>query len=197
MPVATTSSTNTLVRTRTTYGYWRERVLRYPLRTEISCHALPPPRCSRSRRARPARRSEFFGGAGGGQHAVPFSDVAAALLGEPVDNAAIVRELACARTGRPSPAAGCWPGRGADAGAAAKPARRPLRARHLRRCWVGAMFAILLGLSAAGLNFLAFAGALSAMPDRFGLATATARGRRRACCSPASSSPRAAAHWSR
>ena len=35
---------------------------------------------------------------------------------------------------------------------------------------VGAMFAILLGLSAAGLNFLAFAGALSAMLIVFGLA---------------------------
>ena len=106
-----------------------------------------------------------------GSIAVPFSDVAAALLGEPVDNAAIVREL---RLPRALAGFACG-GLLALAGALMQVLlRNPLADPYVLGisggAGVGAMFAILFGLSAAGLNFLAFAGALSAMLIVFGLA---------------------------
>ncbi len=63
---------------------------------------------------------------------------------------------------------------------------------------VGAMFAILLGLPVLGIDGLAFArGARRRCSSSLGWRMATAAGRRRGCCSPASSSPPVAVRWSR
>jgi iron complex transport system permease protein len=59
------------------------------------------------------------------------------------------------------------------------------------------MFAILIGLPVLGIDGLAFAGALGAMFMVFGLAHGDGSWTQTRCCSPASSSPPAAARWLR
>jgi iron complex transport system permease protein len=102
---------------------------------------------------------------------VPISDVVAALLGQPVDNAAIVLDL---RLPRALAGFACG-GLLALAGALMQVLlRNPLADPYVLGisggAGVGAMVAILLGLSVAGLNGLAFLGALGAMLIVFGLA---------------------------
>jgi iron complex transport system permease protein len=102
---------------------------------------------------------------------VPISDVVAALLGQPVDNAAIVLDL---RLPRALAGFACG-GLLALAGALMQVLlRNPLADPYVLGisggAGVGAMIAILLGLSVAGLNGLAFLGALGAMLIVFGLA---------------------------
>jgi len=106
-----------------------------------------------------------------GSIAVPLADVTAALIGEPIDNAAIVREL---RLPRALSGFACG-GLLALAGALMQVLlRNPLADPYVLGisggAGVGAMFAILLGLSIAGLNTFAFLGALGAMLIVFGLA---------------------------
>ncbi|HEX5803596.1 MAG TPA: iron ABC transporter permease [Azospira sp.] len=106
-----------------------------------------------------------------GSLAVPLADVAAALLGEPVDNAAVVVDL---RLPRALAGFACG-GLLALAGALMQVLlRNPLADPDVLGisggAGVGAMFAILLGLSVAGINGLAFLGALGAMLVVFGLA---------------------------
>ena len=106
-----------------------------------------------------------------GSLSVPLPDVLAALLGEPVDNAAIVVSL---RLPRALAGFACG-GLLALAGALMQVLlRNPLADPYVLGisggAGVGAMFAILIGLSTAGLNGLAFAGALGAMLLVFGLA---------------------------
>ncbi|MBK8524057.1 MAG: iron ABC transporter permease [Betaproteobacteria bacterium] len=106
-----------------------------------------------------------------GSLAVPVPDVIAALLGQPVDNAAIVLEL---RLPRALAGFACG-GLLALAGALMQVLlRNPLADPYVLGisggAGVGAMFAILLGLGMAGINGLAFLGALGAMLIVFGLA---------------------------
>lgn len=106
-----------------------------------------------------------------GSLAVPLADVAAALLGEKVDNAAVVLDL---RLPRALAGFACG-GLLALAGALMQVLlRNPLADPYVLGisggAGVGAMVAILLGLSTAGLNGLAFLGALGAMLVVFGLA---------------------------
>lgn len=102
---------------------------------------------------------------------VPIPDVVAALLGQPVDNAAIVLDL---RLPRALAGFACG-GLLALAGALMQVLlRNPLADPYVLGisggAGVGAMFAILLGLGMAGLNGMAFLGALAAMLIVFGLA---------------------------
>ncbi|MFA7292836.1 MAG: iron ABC transporter permease [Rhodocyclaceae bacterium] len=106
-----------------------------------------------------------------GSLSVPISDVIAALLGQPVNNAAIVLDL---RLPRALAGFACG-GLLALAGALMQVLlRNPLADPYVLGisggAGVGAMLAILLGLSVAGLNGLAFLGALGAMLIVFGLA---------------------------
>jgi iron complex transport system permease protein len=106
-----------------------------------------------------------------GSLSVPISDVIAALLGQPANNAAIVLDL---RLPRALAGFACG-GLLALAGALMQVLlRNPLADPYVLGisggAGVGAMLAILLGLSVAGLNGLAFLGALGAMLIVFGLA---------------------------
>jgi len=106
-----------------------------------------------------------------GSLSLPLTEVFAALRGEPVSNAAVVLEL---RLPRALAGFACG-GLLALAGALMQVLlRNPLADPYVLGisggAGVGAMIAILLGLSAAGLNGLAFAGALGAMLIVFGLA---------------------------
>lgn len=102
---------------------------------------------------------------------VPLVEVAGALFGRPVEHAAIVLDL---RLPRALAGFACG-GLLALAGALMQVLlRNPLADPYVLGisggAGVGAMFAILLGLSAAGINGLAFVGAFSAMFVVFGLA---------------------------
>jgi iron complex transport system permease protein len=106
-----------------------------------------------------------------GSLSVPLPEVVAALLGHPVDKAAIILEL---RLPRALAGFACG-GLLALAGALMQVLlRNPLADPYVLGisggAGVGAMFAILLGLGMAGINGLAFLGALGAMLIVFGLA---------------------------
>ncbi len=115
--------------------------------------------------------ASFVAALAAGSLSVPLGDVFAALLGEHVEYAAIVRDL---RLPRALAGFACG-GLLALAGALMQVLlRNPLADPYVLGisggAGVGAMFAILLGMSMAGLNGLAFLGALGAMLIVFGLA---------------------------
>ncbi len=106
-----------------------------------------------------------------GSFSVPLADVVGALVGEPVEHAAIVRDL---RLPRALAGFACG-GLLALAGALMQVLlRNPLADPYVLGisggAGVGAMLAILLGLATAGINGFAFLGALGAMLIVFGLA---------------------------